>query len=706
MRSPQPTGARPASHPDAFLDASSASRTATTFRARLLAAGRSLGAHVRRELRDQRAILFGVFVALPVLTLLAFWAFADRLVEAPVDTACAWAVPPIALGLFLLAVVGDVFAGESRRGTIAFLRRLPGGMRHAFAAKLLVTLVGSALTIVWQALLLWTSWWLWSRSYLPTAGGVVHAAFTSPFLLPVATVGAFVLLASTWLQHGGMAILLAPMLLGALLAPAVVWGRANPGLARWLLGDPWDVLLPAALGVAAAAVLAAAASFLRGLCVVRPVWSAAWRGLVVLLVLFGGAYAFGAWHVQDRLDFAPGDDDVVITQAYLGRDGRLLFVTAGPEDLGGRLGHTDLTRCWVVDVESGATRALGPAFSRFRLPPHAGGWASHLGWSRTFEPLSSYVQERPGPDGLLEAWIDAGTGEVRKVVAYGVRTEDVRGWLDQAAAEASWTRDVRGRRAWLREDALTAGPTVWGRPVLCVEGEAPRRLSEPGLRPWRSQSGPGGWALQDGRNRRLALGADGPTVHELASESGELHLLSSRHGLWRGWDRKARVLLGWQLVDLAGSGTLAPAQGLESGRVAVIDVLDTDRVLTLVGAPGARRLCTWSPDAGVHEPLVWTAGAAMPVGEARLANAYVLGRRGDGSPLLHVGWSVDASGNTDYYALVAVDRGRRSATWIGPSSDHLAVAYEATGAVVVIEQCRRIVRLGPEPGQREVLFPR
>ena len=46
------------------------------------------------------------------------------------------------LGFFGLFFVRTWFR---RRGTLAFLRRLPGGMRQAFAAKVLVTLVGAAL---------------------------------------------------------------------------------------------------------------------------------------------------------------------------------------------------------------------------------------------------------------------------------------------------------------------------------------------------------------------------------------------------------------------------------------------------------------------------------------------------------------------------------------------------------------------------------
>lgn len=683
-------------------------------------------AHVLRELRDQRSILIGVFLALPVLNLLAFWAFEDRLVEAPVDTA-AGGVPPIALGLFLLAVVGDVFAGESRRGTLAFLRRLPGGMRRAFAAKLIVTLAGSVLTVVWQALLLWACWWLWNRSYVPTPGGVLHAALTSPLLLPVATVGAFVLLASTWLQHGGMAILLAPMMLGALLAPAVVWGRAHPVIVRWVLGhDRWSLVVAVATAISAMAILAAAVSFLGGRRVVRSAWSAAWRGLAVLLVLVGGAYAYGGWRIHEALDFRPGEEGASITKAYLGRGGQALFVEARHERKGRWHGQSydALSRVWVVDVETGAMRTIGDLGETIERPPHAGRWGWWTYDGPSLEPLSSYVQRSVDAEGReSETWIDGASGAIRKVVAGGVRTPDIVAWMDEAGAEATRTRDAAGRRVWLRSAAPAHPRELHGRPALRVEGRDAVPMGEPSLRLWRARSHPSAWLVRPvNRGTWAIVDPETGSLRHLPIEHSTPLLLSPSRCLWHGWESKQHRSLGWQLVNLDAEpdAVLRPAPGFGPTQGTVVGVLDTDCVLSLAPLPDeptVRRLCTWDPETGAHEPIGWThepAEHGVPSEAAEtLQYASVLGHRGDGSLLLQVGWGQarTTDGNplgVIGYALLTVERESRLATWVVPAlrARPAVVAYEASGAVTVIEQGRRIVRWGPAPKQREVLFPR
>jgi len=671
-----------------------------------------LGTHLRREVRDQRAILIGVFCALPVLTFLAFWAFADRLVEAPVDTAVG-GVPPLALALFLLAVAGDVFAGEVRRGTLAFLRRTPGGLGAAFASKVLVTAAGAVLTVAWQALLLWIFWGMWGRSIQPGVGAVLAEALTSPLLLPVLAVGAFVLLASTWLQHGGMAVLLAPMLLGALVAPAVVWGRAHPMLADFLLGSSRGAALVClVVGVPATALLAAALSFLRGRRLVRSAWSAVWRGLAVLLVAASGAYAWGAWRVDDLVDFAPGDEDVTIDSAFLGCDGRHLFLNALHDvDGDGRHGRY-LSRCWVVDLETGRLRALGGAFDWIHRPPHAGGWGAPYGATVSYEPLSLYVQERCGPDGqVLDVWLDASTGDVLKVVEEGVRTIDIEAWIDRTASEATWTRDAEGRRAWIRDEIRKAPGEIYGRPLLCVEGEAPRPLGEPGTRLWHALPYPAGWVVRDYRQSRyLVVDATTGAAKEIPDSFLGTLLLSPRRCLRHGWDRETHTDLGWLLVDLDEAGTTRPAPGLDRRTCEVVALLDDDCVLTLDGAPRTpRRLCTWDPDTGRHTPVSWSGGALSDELREGMTYAGVLSHRSDGSALLHVGWGpADELGFPAFHALVTVERASRTATCLLRAGSYRpdVVAYEASGAVVVVEQGRRVVRWGPEPGRREVIFPR
>ena len=98
-----------------------------------------------KEWRDQRAILLGIILAVPSLTALAYYTFGDHLATSNLRS-IQMTFLAVSIGLVVFAVAGDLFAGENRRKTIHALRRLPGGMGSAFAAKL--TLLVLALVIV------------------------------------------------------------------------------------------------------------------------------------------------------------------------------------------------------------------------------------------------------------------------------------------------------------------------------------------------------------------------------------------------------------------------------------------------------------------------------------------------------------------------------------------------------------------------------
>ena len=110
---------------------------------------RIVRAHVRKDCRDHRAVLIGVAVAIPVLTFLACWAVAEdvsRIADATrvfLGGACA---------LTVLALSTELFAGEFRRDTIGFLRRIPGGLTAALASKPILYVLSCAATAVWAGL--------------------------------------------------------------------------------------------------------------------------------------------------------------------------------------------------------------------------------------------------------------------------------------------------------------------------------------------------------------------------------------------------------------------------------------------------------------------------------------------------------------------------------------------------------------------------
>lgn len=104
---------------------------------------RTLGVYVWKEWREFRAVAIGLLVALPLLFAIAAFAlparaFADRDAGGLVATIGGLGAMLIAL----FAITTDLFAGEVRRGRMAFLGRLPAGLGRPFFAKALVFLVG------------------------------------------------------------------------------------------------------------------------------------------------------------------------------------------------------------------------------------------------------------------------------------------------------------------------------------------------------------------------------------------------------------------------------------------------------------------------------------------------------------------------------------------------------------------------------------
>jgi hypothetical protein len=248
---------------------------------------RALRAGLRKEARDHRGVFVMLAVALPVLGLGGPPALGLRPGQVP---GIAVFVLPAAQLLFLVAVGCELFAGERRRGTLDFLRRLPGGLRRSLAAKLVAYVIGSALAIAWGWIVAWAACAVYGpRGSVPgsipgSSAGDLQAA---GLMLSGALValGCWMLLVSAWIPRAGAAVLGAPLLLALLLLPAALALGAHPWLAertieRLARGSPIAPYLALA-AVGAAAVLALAVSHLRGERFVAGSWAPAWRGLAV-----------------------------------------------------------------------------------------------------------------------------------------------------------------------------------------------------------------------------------------------------------------------------------------------------------------------------------------------------------------------------------------------------------------------------------------
>jgi hypothetical protein len=649
-------------------------------------------AHLAREARDQRQVLLGVALSLPGLTVLAFWGFAERLVAAPVRDV-AGVVVPVALLLLVLAVGGDLFAGEMRRGTIACLRRTPGGLRAAFAAKVALLSLALAAVAGEQSLLLSGGWALSGRS--PAFGSadplaVLGAAAGSPWAWAVLVLAAWVLLASTWLAQGGMAVLVAPLLLGALAVPAYVWFKANPLLGAWLVGGLPDRFAAWLLGGAAAGALAAAdVSFVRGRAVARGAWAAVWRGLAVVGVVAGATYAWAGWRVARALDLEPGLEDVRLCRALLARGGATLWVEACRELES--FGRPAPFRSFRVDVATGAFTEVGGWQEPVEVPPVRGVRTMPGTPASSLEPQPILVQYRQGEDDEhpVATWLDAASGAVLRSLPAGVRPPEVAVWIAEAGRLATPVRDAQGRRAWIRPDDG----------ALCREGEDLPPRGPAAAFQW-FQPVPGGWTGWDSRGKALAT---------LDAASGEARLVEVGLPLIWVLSPERRLLLDpkvargsggrWRVLDDA-TGEGRPAVGIPSDAVGVVAVLERDAVLLLAGEAEAGAqvptLVLWDPLGGSSRDLDWS--PAPP--PAPLRDYWVQGRSSDGRTVL----SFRAG---DRHETVCLDPATGVAVRLDASDEASVVfALSPDGAAWAIEAQRRIVRLGPDPFARAVVFPR
>ncbi len=646
---------------------------------------RAFYAHLQKELRDQRAIWIAVAACLPVLTLLAFWAFAGRIVEAPLREAVP-VIVTIALVLYLFAIGGDLFAGDARRGTLSFLRRQPRGLLHSFRAKVLVFVAGFTLVVCWEALILWTCWALWGRSIPAGLFAITRTAFLSPYVWGLGIVSCWVLLTSVWLKRGGIAALLAPLLLGGILAPAVAWLKAHPVLADYLLPRPERALAAATLGFVLVPLAAAGWSYLGGRRFARSAWSAVWRGVTVVGVVAIAAYAYAAVHVHESLELTPESSGFRIHQAETSPDGKRLFVDVRRVSQSGRFSPPLI---WSVDVATGSYDVLGELGESIDKPRVGGTWNFPGAVQSSLEPQPRLIlrRARNGGDVPIHGWVDASTGEILKVLPASVRTPEVRAWQREAGRLASWTRDDSGRRVWLASPARGA--------PLCREGSAPDVPPE-GPAAWYHAipGGFAGWSQHAGSTCVVLDATTGRVEAATVNSIAALRTALSPRRILRLARDEERNQGGWVLADLR-TGEREVLEGSPTD-LAILAVLERHCVLGKTGGPRGG-LVVWDPEAGTRDALAWPAASeGVRVAEVRLA-----GRDGDGVLAFAV-----RSGNE--WGVALLDPKTRDVSVLAEaltSTPHVFALMDDR-SVLAIEAGTRVVRYGPNLGQRTLLFPK
>lgn len=683
-------------------------------------------AWLRKEWRDHRAILIGIFLAVPGLTGLAYSVFGERIGAARLENVRAIFLA-IGVGLVVFAVAADMIAGENRRGTIRAVRRLPGGLAHALAAKgtllalVLVAVIGlQGLSLAVAEALNGPVMEEIGLSNYHHNGATRSMALLSEFAaFPTSTlwltgsgyavVALWTLLVSSWMGRSGVAGIGALVLLAALGTPFVLFFRDHP----WFFPGPLRLASLAAMTCAAVGVLATAVSFLVGQRYAgRPFRPFAW-GLLVVLLACGGGYAYAQRAVGDWLTFGPETEDLRIHDAYVGAGGRYLYVNVsrGAAWSDGRVvGHANHNendpwgsrrgtplQAWTVDLETGTYEPVdGRAMRYFMHVPEA--WSSLRGHHlEPVEALTCYRLEESADAQLGLAWWNARTASEVRVLPSGVRDAST---LDLVRAQLTVETDVRaadGRRLWNRDGVLEREGEAFERPTGVV-ARVPKTA-------WH-QPIPGGWfgfRHIDGTMQFVVLDAATGAEHEIEKAPATAGyaaatMLSPEHALVPRAITKGTALppgvSPCAIVWVRDGGRIEDVRNVPD---VVLPVFARDEALALRGPQGDRQLELWNPWTGATRRPTWIGRAV-----GALDQVLVLGRTGDGRTLLQLGRNRAGSA---YAVLDAHGETARVLLPMEPRAEVGVIALMPDNALVLRVGYGRIVRFEPD-GRETQLFPR
>jgi len=672
---------------------------------------KSLGISLWKEWRDQRAIVIGIFVSLPVLTGLAFWAFGGRLLASKVETQFRIFLP-VALGLVFFAVAADLVAGEKRRETLDFLRRLPGGLTRSFAVKWFFLLALGLAVLIGQALLLALAWRVmaWtgadggqdgiriSRDVLAHLGAFPLGTFWQLALVGL-VLPSWAFVVSTWLGRSGAAAIASLLVLAAVLAPWAFLVFRYP----WFLPfGPADVPALTATFVAVA-VLVSGVSYLGGLRFRGAVWKPALWGLLTAFVLTGAGYAYARVELRRWTDFDSSDPDLFIQSALVAEGGRKIYlnVSNGRPVAWGSQGRDRFIRAsrfsmaWIFDVQTGeVVREATEGHRRFLpVPAEASSRGAGL---QALAPHGILLLGQSDPTGLHDVrWIDAATGETIDIFDDPwTRSPAIDAALREDARRHGYHVDARGRRVWIRDWRLER------------EGELPPladrvHVVPQTLRHWSNRT-PCGWTWSEtvySAARKFVRSG----WSSLDAETGEV---IDRPGRVAPIDRSLALKFrerARRLVDLQTEADRGPAR---HPPLSFLGVVGERRVLgTYRCADGHGELRIWDPVSGETRLL------KADVGLGADATGFALcGRASDGRYLLfathrkagkrHVWIGVMDSEARILHTIASIPE------TLGARASIRPLVLEDDGALVAIEGNHRFVRLGRAPDQRGVVFPR
>ncbi len=318
-----------------------------------------LRAHLWKEWREQRGLLLTLVGLLIVLAGVAYLVIDAHQLGADyrLDSLPTWMFHVgVLVGVVVLA--SELVPGESRRGQLGWMLRLPHAMRHAFVAKWIMLLGGTLLLAVVGA----------------GAGLVVASLHTQPDRAPgielwlgenrlaqaqlllgaVATFAPWAFAVSCWMPRGTLVVPTALVVVAPVVVPLSWLSSAHAGLAPFVVGVPW-----AFTSIALAGSMGAWLSFRHGSArrlSALPLTAGATLGALVPL-LIGVAVRVHAWHHVDVCD--PG---ARIVGGFLGSGGKRAFLVIGTPQ-----GESRIPPCYpvVADLQTGQWEQHGPPMASF-----------------------------------------------------------------------------------------------------------------------------------------------------------------------------------------------------------------------------------------------------------------------------------------------------------------------------------------------------
>lgn len=634
--------------------------------------------HLWKEWREHRVVLASIAVAILVLTAGACW-FLRR--QAADLERLAPFFGLVGTTLAVLALTSELFAAEGRRDRFGFLRRTPGALGAAVAAKFVFYTFGAVLmavfsmlayaicvdAIVFQSpetvspwvLISWPSYWAYAA-----------AAFIAGF---------WCLLASTWLSRGAAGIGAGLVALTATVAPAWLLLRDQPRLP--IAATAWWGI---AIGLIVVPVLAASVSVLRGLRFLRTPWSAAWRGLVTVSLFAAPAYGYAMERQDAWIHFDPSQPEARIRDAYVSLDGRRAFVDAtrgnGVRDAFGR---DLLTRPWMVNLETGAWEVVGPVGS-YLVPGDF--WGGGYGTVSTYGCVGVSPPVGNGEQNIV-TWRDANTGTPLRTLPGDVWTPDR---IKQARADLRRTTSVRlpnGRPVWIRDRHVEYDGDDGQ--VHSVAMPVAAQSMYPILGGWRAQ-----W--RDGQHWSNGL--------LIPTDDGSLRYIASPPDAWFvAVLSPARFLLSLRSKATTRAGYLdwrtdgsegAPVPSLDPTDIVIAGISDHE-VLAMHSVAGSRsELRVVDVDTGATSPITGGDESSTPIREC-----YVVGH---GSELIISTTTVNgvrAIGRWKPGTRVLVD------SMVVPTDARILATIDGS-KLFLVEGGRQLVRRTWGSTTREVLFPR